>query len=59
MSITSSKTINGMTAEAMWHLACVLMNIIDEEGTSADDIDHLMQAMHALSLSYLRDRQIL
>lgn len=59
MSITSSKTINGMTAEAMWHLACVLMNIIDEEETSDDDIDHLMQSIHALSLSYLRNRQIL
>lgn len=53
------KTVNALIAEAMWHLACVLMNIIDEEGTSEDDIDHLMHAMHAMSWSYLRDRRIL
>ena len=62
MSLMS--TSDGMIAEAIFHISCVLVDEMEQPPASErkpmreESADHLMQAIHSLSLSYVRERGI-
>ena len=56
------QTPEGMVAEALWHISCVLVDEMEprqgKETLREESIDHLMQAAHSLALSFMRVRGI-
>ena len=64
MSDQSSRRIEDpdvLMVDALHHITCCLLNETHANGgpkIREEDIEHLWQAVHALSLAYLRPRKI-
>ncbi len=64
MSDQSSRRIEDpdvLMVDALHHITCCLLNETHTNGgpkIREEDIEHLWQAVHALSLAYLRPRKI-